>query len=680
MNVIDLRDIKLTYQLDGRPLQVLSDVNLQVRKGEMVGILGPSGSGKSTLLYILGCLLKPTSGTFLFAGHSVPELDNEKLAELRSRHIGFVFQQFHLLPRADVLENVLLPTRYLDSDLPTDPSPKAKKLLDSVGLSSHIGHKPNQLSGGQQQRVAIARALMNDPMMILADEPTGNLDSKSAAQVLNLLRDIQKAGRTVVIITHDQEVAKFCDRVVTIRDGVMEGGMDGASPTVTMTSTLTTDQRSSFPELTGRTRKFDPLKSLSGHVRSAWQNILRNKTRSFLNMLGVTIGIAAVLSTITLGSYTRTKILSTYESLGVNKLVIRAYPKWNMKAEDVNGAKFEGISQKNDLAPMRRLFPEIRLMSPVVKNYARNVDFGGRTFDQARTIGVNAEYFSITNLKIANGKPLSPFHVSRNSAVCVIGHDVADRLFGKINPVRKIIQVNGDNDQKFTCMVIGVLQQIVSNEEWSNPNNLVIFPETFLSLMSMSFYSKPYEVNLQLNTKIPGATIETLGEKIKQFFHLKYRGTAEVNVDSDQLLVAQMRKFLNLFSALLSGVALISLAVGGIGITNMMLVSVSERFKEIGLRKALGARDQELRMQFLVESVILCLLAGVAGVVSGVIGYHLMLYLASKLFTKIQFEWIFDFPAMLLSVACIFVVGVASGIIPALRAQKLEVVEALRSE
>ena len=671
MNVLDLRDITLTYQLDGRPLQVLRDVNLEVREGEMVGILGPSGSGKSTLLYILGCLLKPTTGMFQFAGHDVPSLDAEQLAEVRSRHIGFVFQQFHLLPRADVLSNVLLPTHYLDTEETRNPTPKAKKLLDIVGLSSHLHHKPNQLSGGQQQRVAIARALMNDPTLILADEPTGNLDSKSARQVLETLREIQKAGRTVIIITHDQEVARFCDRVVTIRDGVMEGGRDVTKPA----------SSSSAPVVQlGRARRFDPIKSIRGHVRSAWQNIVRNKTRSFLNMLGVTIGIAAVLSTITLGSFTRAKILAGYESLGVNKLTIRAFPNWDLKAEDLTGAKFEGIDQKADLRPIRRLFPEVQLISPVVRNYARNAEFGGRTYDQAKVIGVNSEYFAISNLRFAKGRPISPFHVEKNSAVCVIGSEVAERLFSKINPLGKIVQVTGDNDQRWNCTVIGVLASIVSNDEWSNPNQLIVFPSSFLSLMSMSFYSKPYEVNIQIDTRVPGASIESLSEKIQKFFKLKYGGTAMVRVDSDQLLVAQMRKFLNLFSALLAGVALISLAVGGIGITNMMLVSVSERFKEIGLRKALGARDQELRMQFLVESVILCLIAGIAGVTFGVIGYHLMLYLAAKLFTKIQFEWVFNFSAMFISVACIFVVGVASGIIPALRAQKLEVVEALRSE
>ena len=456
MNVIELHDIKLTYSLDGRPLQVLSDVNLQIKRGEMVGILGPSGSGKSTLLYILGCLLKPTSGSFVFAGHEVTELGNEKLAELRSRHIGFVFQQFHLLPRADVLENVLLPTRYFNAST-ENPSTvtreKALKLLDSVGLSSHIGHKPNQLSGGQQQRVAIARALMNDPMLILADEPTGNLDSKSALQVLTLLREIQKSGRTVIIITHDQEVAKLCDRVVTIRDGVMDGGT-GISRIDSPAATTPADrlvEREVAHELDGRGRTHNPFEAIRGHVRSAWQNILRNKTRSFLNMLGVMIGIAAVLSTITLGTYTRNKILSTYETLGVNKVVLQAYPNWRMQASDIKGTKFDGISQKTDVEPMRRLFPEIRLVSPVVHNYSRKVEYGGRNFDDARLLGVNSQYFAITNRHLKMGMPITPFHDEKHSGVCVIGFEIATRLFGRMSPLKKVLQINTDNNSQFTC-------------------------------------------------------------------------------------------------------------------------------------------------------------------------------------------------------------------------------------
>ena len=293
----------------------------------MTAILGPSGSGKSTLLYILGCLLQPTSGHYHLAGLDVAKQTDAELAEVRSREIGFVFQQFHLLPRATVLENLLLGSRYLNP--PRDEKElqaRAHELLVHFGIDQVAHHKPNELSGGQQQRVAIARALMNNPDLILADEPTGNLDSQSAGQVLDLLQSIHASGKTVVIITHDLEVAKRCTRVVTVKDGnLTDLDGPGALPTHQKIKSF------AFSLATGKTAHF------RSDLRNAWQNISRSKSRSFLTMVGVTIGVAAVLSTLTLGSYTREKILKSYESLGVNKLVVRAYPRWNLSATEVKG-------------------------------------------------------------------------------------------------------------------------------------------------------------------------------------------------------------------------------------------------------------------------------------------------------------------------------------------------------
>jgi macrolide transport system ATP-binding/permease protein len=668
MALLALRNIQLNYRLDGRPLQVLKNVELDIERGEMVGILGPSGSGKSTLLYILGCLLKPTTGSFRFGGHEITALDHDQLALLRSREIGFVFQQFHLLPRADVFENVMMAARYKRDDTRSEAQvrTKAMQLIESVGLTSHITHKPNQLSGGQQQRVAIARALINDPALILADEPTGNLDSIAAAQVLEVLREIHKAGRTVVIITHDRDVAGRCDRVVQIRDGVMEAANAESQPEI---------PTHKFPRSRSEGLTFG---SWIRYSRAALINLERNKARSFLTMLGVTIGIAAVLSTITLGGYTRTKILQTYETLGVNKLVIRAWENWRLKATDIRGVKFEGVSQENDIVPMRRLFPEIALLSPVIQDgRLRSAEYGGRVDEQIRVLGVSNEYFSITNRKFLIGHAFTPFHVQNRRAVCVIGFEVATKLFGRSNPLEQMVVLKGDDNRVVSCLVLGVLQTQSTNDEWSNPNQQIILPDSFLSIMASQWYNKPHEFDMQMRA---GSSMDDLATKVKAFLKLKYGKTVQVRVDSDEILVAQMRRFLNLFAVLLAAVAFISLAVGGIGITNMMLVSVAERFKEIGLRKALGARDSEIRMQFLVEAIILCAFAGLIGVLIGVCGYHLMLYLAAKLFAKIHFEWVFNWTAIALSAACIFVVGVASGIVPAIRAEKLEVVEALRSE
>lgn len=678
MNLIELKGISLHYELQGHELSVLKGVDLIIKKGEMVAILGPSGSGKSTLLYILGCLLKPSSGEYILDGASTGSYSEAELADLRAKKIGFVFQQFHLLPRANIIENLLLSGRYFyrEQGIPEEFRAKALGLLKRVGLSEHLSHKPNELSGGQQQRVAIARALMNDPELILADEPTGNLDSKSASQILDLLRDIQMTGRSVIIITHDQDVAKRCDRIIKVHDGSIL-----SSVTAARSAEGRCDKNSLRPPT--QAARIEPDSRHGAKIQwredllAAWQNLLRNKSRSLLTMLGVMIGVAAVLVTLTLGSYTEKKILQSYESLGVNRLVVRAYPRWNMAAKDLKGAKFEGINQQSDLVPLRKIFPEIELVSPVVQDWIKSVEFAGKSYDQAKLLGANEEYFSITNRRFVLGHAFSRYHVTNRSRVCVIGYDVATRLFASGSPLGQILQINGDNETQYSCQVIGVLASQTSNNEWFNPNQQILLPDTFLSLMANKWNSKPFELNLRIKS---GASLEDLALKIKQFFFLKYGRSAQVRVDSDGLLVAQMRHFLTLFTMLLTGVALISLGVGGIGIANMMLVSVAERFKEIGLRKALGARDIDIRRQFLVESTLLCAVAGIVGLISGFVGYHLILYLASRLFKQITFEWIYNYYAMALSLICIFAVGLLSGLVPALRAEKLQVVEALRSE
>lgn len=676
MSTIELDKVSLSYSLQGQMIPILREMNLRIESGEMVAILGPSGSGKSTLLYILGCMLQATSGAFYLDGQDITKMTEPELADLRNQHFGFVFQQFHLLPRADLIQNLLLGTRYNRADVRTlaQQKQRAQELLDQMGLSSHVKHRPHQLSGGQQQRVAIARALMNDPSVILADEPTGNLDSKSAAMVLDLLRKINGQGKTVIIITHDQEVARRCDRVVSVFDGKIVEAPESLSQSAVAPSKQITGVKkiSDIPPVQSRTKS-----RLSEDVKTAWQNLMRNKSRSLLTMLGVVIGVAAVLSTVTLGTYTKVKILQTYEDLGVNKLVIRAYPNWNQTASGATGPKYDGISQKNDVQPMRRLFSEILLFSPVVSQWVQSVQAGGKTFDKARILGVNEEYFPITNRRVSQGRLFSSYHVKNRSNVCIIGPDVVSHLFNRRPAVGQIIEINGQNEVNYACRVLGVLESQKSNNEWFDPNKQILIPDSFLAVVGDRWNSKPYEFNVKMKAD---ASVEQLSEKVKTFLSKKYGNSVNVSVDSDEILVAQMRRFLGLFTMLLTGVALISLAVGGIGIANMMLVSVSERFKEIGLRKALGARNEEIRTQFLVESMILCGIAGLLGILFGVIGYHLMLFLASKLFTQVKFEFVLNVSSMLLSFVCIFVVGLLSGLIPALRAQKLQVVEALRSE
>ena len=219
--VIDIIDVRKSYQRGGMEIPILNGIDLTVRSGEFLAIMGPSGSGKSTLMNMIGCLDRPTSGQIFVKGQDINQISYNELAHLRGREIGFVFQTFNLIPRLTAYQNVELPT-FATKKNGTDVSTKVRDLLELVGLKDRMDYKITELSGGQCQRVAIARALINDPMVILADEPTGNLDSKTTGEIMKILSDLHGQGRTIVMITHDPEIAEFADRMVLLKDGVIE--------------------------------------------------------------------------------------------------------------------------------------------------------------------------------------------------------------------------------------------------------------------------------------------------------------------------------------------------------------------------------------------------------------------------------------------------------------------------
>ena len=219
--VIDLKNIIRNFQLGSQTVHVLKGIDLTIKKGEYVALMGPSGSGKSTLMNLLGCLDTPTSGSYMIANRDVSKMNDNQLADVRNKEIGFVFQTFNLIPRQTALQNVALPLVYAGEKKEKRIS-RAKKVLDEVGLSDRITHKPNQLSGGQRQRVAIARALVNSPSLILADEPTGNLDSSTSNEIMKLFEEIHKNGNTLIIVTHEEEIAQHANRIIRLKDGEIE--------------------------------------------------------------------------------------------------------------------------------------------------------------------------------------------------------------------------------------------------------------------------------------------------------------------------------------------------------------------------------------------------------------------------------------------------------------------------
>lgn len=668
--MIEVEDLKYSYKSGTQvSVPILFGLSFKIFAGEFVAIQGPSGSGKSTLLYLLGCMNPSQSGTIRIGGVDISTLTEDELSLFRNENLGFVFQQFHLLPKANVLENILLSARY-PIEKPKDLNlyrEKAVALADRFGLKERLHHGPQELSGGQQQRVAIARALLNEAPIILADEPTGNLDSKSAAIVIEELKSLKKAGKTIILITHDRDIAQQADRVIQIQDGrvLKEEGRPNAGEQI---------NKIQKPKL----GLVNPLDSYLRLLPFAGANIFRNRVRSILTMIGISIGVASVLAMITLGQFAKERILSSYAELGVNTLQFRGDPNWDQKATDKIGISFSSFSWERDLDPLQTIFPEIQKITPQMSTWRSTFSFGGKSLDdETRVLGVNEEAFAIVDRSLSKGSGISFFHVQNKAPVCVIGSEIAEKLFSNVEPLGEVLKISTDSNS-YGCRIIGVASSISSNKEGRSPNLEVYIPYTYFQSAVGNWWEQRIR-NILLQVE-EGQDMEMVGKSLQSFFQRKYGSSGRFRASADSILIGQMNRFLNIFSIFLASIAFISLAVGGIGIANMMLVSVSERYREIGLRKALGATSSSIRQQFLLEAILLCGIAGGLGLVVGFAGYQMIIWGGSKFIPKFQFEWIVNTQALALSIGSILAVGVLSGLVPALRAEKLSPIEALRSE
>lgn len=667
MTLLELRNISYAYPIGDEKVPALKDISLQFEKGEFTAIIGKSGSGKSTLFHVLGCLLRPDQGQIVLKGKNLLEGTDEEIARIRNEEIGFVFQQFHLLARANVLKNIRLPAQY-SSTQQGNADERAKDLAAQVGLTEKLDKLPNQLSGGEQQRVAIARALFANPDIILADEPTGNLDSVNAEKIFSLLRDLNRKGKTVVVITHDPEMASRFDRVIRIQDGLISEDHRKIE-----TRAIPFPDLSEKPALT-KTGLFEAV------VPTALENLSRNKIRAALTMLGVTVGIAAVFAMLTFGQFAKEKVLQGYQDLGANTVLLQAWGNWKVKATDVIAAPFRGFIWERDVKNISRIFGEVEAVSPMMIGWdGATANFSGFSIEsEIQVLGTNEKTLRIFNRALKMGRGFTSHHIDAASPVCLIGSQVSERLFRGISPLDNILFLSTKAGEAYSCRIIGVLEEQSSNKDWRKPNLEVHLPFTYYKGVSKDDWKR--QINMILLKMDAGVDTERSGKAVKAYFQQKFGKSAEVNLGSDTALISQMKKSLMLFTLLLTTIAAITLGVGGVGINNMMLVAVTERLKEIGLRKAVGATNKMIRTQFLAEAIILSALAGLLGVILGFAAYELVIFGASKLVAKLPFEWVFRPFPFFLSIVSIVIVGVASGIVPALKAEKLQVIEALRSE
>ncbi len=640
--LLDLQDITRSYATGDAVVHALDGVSLKIYPGEFVAIMGQSGSGKSSLMNIIGCLDRPTSGSYAVEGRDVTTLTKDELATLRRDTFGFVFQRYNLLPSVTAAENVELPAIYAGSPK-HERVERAHALLDKLGLGERTQHKPTELSGGQQQRVSIARALMNGAEVILADEPTGALDSKSGEEVLRLLKQLHADGHTIILITHDPQVAAHAQRIINITDGriVSDSGVVAAA----------TDRPR--PQRHG-TVDASWLPGLGEAVKMALRSLRGNLFRSALTLLGVVIGVAAVVAMLAIGNGSKQDVIQRIESMGSNLLMVFPGAPGSRPSGDIATLVTADADALKELPNVSAVSPE--RSTRVTVRYG-NLDF------QTSVTGVWPDYAATQNWTMATGSFITRADVKGYVPVIVLGQTVATNLFPNgEDPVGRYVLV-----KNVPFEVVGVLAGKGASAFGSDMDNTALVP---LSTGYMRLFGKQYLNSIRIKVD-NGEQVDATQAAIE--FLLKQRhGAEDFRVRSTSSLMETATETQNSLTLLLASVAAISLLVGGIGVMNIMLVTVTERTREIGVRMATGARTANILLQFNTEALVVCGIGGLIGVALGFASG----WLAQALGMKVVFT---ATPAILAFVSA-FATGLLFGYLPARKAANLDPVVALASE
>ncbi len=645
--VVELRDIRKTYVSGGGEVavEVLRGVSLSIASGEFVAIMGASGSGKSTLMNLIGCLDRPTSGQYLFAGRDVSGFDRDELAWARREAFGFVFQSYHLIGTATAAENVEVPAIYAGL-APAARHERSRRLLASLGLGERLTHRPSQLSGGQQQRVSIARALMNGGKVILADEPTGALDSRSGAEVMALLADLARQGHTVIVITHDPDVAAHADRVIEIRDGLITADTRKREREAAAPVELTRDDDSA-----GRL-----LAAFGEAMKMAVRSLRANIFRTALTLLGIVIGVGSVVAMLAVGQGATRAVLDQISAMGTNLLLIRpAPPSQRGVGGQVATLVEEDADAIGDLDNVMAALPE--LQSNVTLRH------GNRDY-QTGVTGTSDALPLTRDWPVERGSFFTAADGKAYATVAVLGKTVADNLFpdGE-DPVGRFVLFNNVPFQ-----VIGVLSVKGASSNGSDQDDVAFVP---LQTGQLRLFGAR---NLRSITVAVAdvARIDETEAEVTRLLVERHRGQEDFRVRNMASVVEAASATGDTMTVLLGSIAAISLLVGGIGVMNIMLVSVTERTREIGIRMATGARTRDIMQQFMTEAVVVSGLGGVIGVAGG-IGTALVI---SAFNVPIEFSG----AVIALAFGCAALVGLVFGFAPAHKAARLDPVVALASE
>ncbi len=687
--VIETRDLRRVYRAGDVEVVALAGVSLTIERGELVAIMGASGSGKSTLMAVLGCLDRPSSGTYRLEGAEVAALGETELARVRSERLGFVFQSFNLLARTSALDNVSLPLYYdpRGAASAAERTQRARQALNQVGLGGRERNTPAQLSGGEQQRVAIARALINSPAVVLADEPTGNLDTRSSHEVMAILVRLNRERHvTVVVVTHEPDIAAYTDRVITMRDGRVvadERRVPLAAP-----------RPAPVPETQPQQARGRTLPFARMIVGSAIQAIGRNKMRSGLTTLGVLIGVAALIAMVAVGQGANRAVSELIQNLGTNMLVV--LPGARTAGGVRAGFGSASTLTVTDATALRRDDPAVARVGYMIRQSAQ-VQYRNQNWSTA-ILGTSANYAAITNWHIASGRAFTAADVNSAALVADIGQTVYRELFQPYeNPVGATILIKG-----VPVKVIGLYQSKGQSPMGQDQDDLVVIPfttaerrvlgvaaptQTEAPNAGTTYLPPPNPFGMQprltgyVNVIYVQAAAADLVQRAMQEVTATLRRRHNIRAgDTDDFSVRNLSQIAtaaegssHVMALLLATVASISLLVGGIGIMNILLVSVTERTREIGLRMALGARRAHVMLQFLAESVFLSAAGGTAGILVGVAASELVSAVAG-------WPIALSLTAALGGFVFSAVVGVFFGYYPARKAAALNPIEALRYE
>ncbi len=650
--LLQLRALRRDFPAGDDTITVLNDVNLDICAGEMVAIVGASGSGKSTLMNILGCLDKPSAGSYLVAGRETGKLAPDELAQLRREHFGFIFQRYHLLSDLDATANVEVPAVYAGQE-PAQRRQRAAQLLARLGLADRGHHKPGQLSGGQQQRVSIARALMNGGDVILADEPTGALDSHSGHEVMNILKELHAEGHTIIIVTHDMQVASNAQRIIEIKDGVIIADRRNEPDQTAPVSGVIKQERQQRRQASSWRAGLDRFKEA---LRMSLLAMNAHRLRSFLTMLGIIIGIASVVSVVALGSGSREQILSDISAMGTNTIDI--FPGTDFG--DMKSAAIHTLTPADAAALAEQNYVDSVTPSVATASSARY----GNISVTATINGVGEQYFRVRGLKMAQGMSFDNDSIRRQAQEVVIDANTYKKLFPNGgNALGEVIFLGS-----VPCRVIGVTQKRENGFGNNSALNVWVPYTTAMSRVIGQRYLSG--ITVRVSDKVPSAAAE---QGITQLMTLRHR-TKDFYIFNTDSIRQTIEKATATLTLLVSMIALISLVVGGIGVMNIMLVSVTERTREIGVRMAVGARQSDIMQQFLIEAVLVCLAGGLLGVLLALSFGAVFAHFVSS------FRLIYSTASIVSAFACSTLIGVVFGFLPARNAARLNPVDALARE